>query len=108
MRDPLAVLRARAKQCLPSEPLEITAASPAVLPLELRRWLRTAPPDCPLLILITDQAYSKLLQLRWRSALQICAERIGVRPWAVASVSPALEAIASTPVARLSSNHIAA
>jgi hypothetical protein len=104
LRDPLAVLRARAKRCLPGKPLEITAASPAALPLELRLCLRTAAPNCPLLIVITDQDDTELLQVRWRSALQICATRIGVRPWAVASISPAFEAMASTQAERLSSN----
>lgn len=104
LRDPLPVLRARAQRWLPGEPLEITAASPAALPLEMRRCLRAAPPDSPLLIVIPDQANAELLQVRWRSALQICADRMGARPWAVASLSPALEAMASTPTARLSSN----
>jgi hypothetical protein len=105
LRDPLAVLRARAQGWLPGEPLVITAASPAALPLEMRRCLRAAPADSPLLIVIPDQANAELLQVRWRSALQICADRMGARPWAVASLSPALEAMASTPAARLSSNH---
>ena len=95
LRDPLPVLRARALQDLPGEPLEITAGSSAALPLAFRRCLGAAPPDSPLLILIPDQANAELLQVRWRSALQICAERMGSRPWAVASVSPALEAMAS-------------
>ena len=95
LRDPLPVLRARALQELSGEPLEITAGSSAALPLELRRCLRTAAPECLLLIVITDKADTELLQVRWRSALQICAERMGARPWAVASVSPALEAMAS-------------
>jgi hypothetical protein len=105
LRDPLAVLRARAQRRLPGEPLEITAASPAALPLELQRCMRAAAPDGPLLLVISDQGNSELLQVRWRSALQICADLIGVRPWAVTSVSPALEAMASTPAAYLSSNH---
>lgn len=90
LRDPLAVLRARAQRSLPSEPLEITAASPAALPLDVHRCLRKAPPHRPLLILIPDLDDSKLLQVRWRSALQICTQLIGMRPWGVASVSPRL------------------
>jgi len=58
----------------------------------------------PLLLVIFDQANAELLKVRWRSALQICADCLGARPWAVVSVSPALEAMASTPTARLSSN----
>ena len=96
LRDPLSVLCSRARQRLPAEPLKITASSPAVLPLEVRRCLRIAPPDCPLLIVITDQVDSGLLQVRWCFALQICADSVGARPWAVASFAPALECFGST------------
>ena len=105
LRDPLAVLRARAKRSLPGDPVNITAASPAELPLQVRLCLRTLPSDRPLLILISDQADSELLQIRWQLALKICGKLIGMRPWSVASVSPALETMGSSPVTPLSSNH---
>jgi hypothetical protein len=105
LRDPLGVLRARALLSLPGDAVNITARSPAELPLEVRRCLRTVPPDRPLLILINDQDDSELLQVRWRSALQLCAQLIGVRPWGVASVSPALETMESSPVTPLSLKH---
>lgn len=98
LQDPMPVLRSRAKRSLPGDPVNITATSPAELPLEVSRCLRTLPPERPLLILITDQDDSQLLRLRWRTALQICAQLIGVRPWRVASVSPALESMGSSPV----------
>lgn len=93
--DPLPVLCARAVRLLPGEPIELIATSPAALPLELRQSLREAAPDSPLLLAISDQAHPELLEVRWRSALQICSDRIQARPWAVASLSPALEAMAS-------------
>lgn len=102
LRNPMPVLHSRAKRSLPSDPVNITARSPAELPLEVRGCLRTVPPDRPLLILITDQDDSELLQVRWRSALQLCAQLIGVRPWRVASVSPDLETMGSLPVTPLS------
>jgi len=101
LRDPLPVLCSRARQQLPVEPLEITATAPAVLPLELCRRLRSAPPDCPPLIVIPDQGPLQLLEVRWRAALQICAERIGARPWVVASLSPVLESFSNSPYAQL-------
>ncbi|MCX5969543.1 MAG: exostosin family protein [Cyanobacteria bacterium] len=102
LRDPLPVLRSRALQQLPGEALELTAASPAALPLELRRCLRTAPQDRSLMIQITDQEAPELLQVRWGAALQICAELLGSRPWGVASLSPALERFGSKQCSRLS------
>lgn len=102
LRDPMPILRSRAKGSLPGEPVNITATSPAELPLQLRRCLLTLPSDRPLLILISDQADSKLLQVRWRSALEISTQLIGMRPWGVVSVSPALETMGSSPVRLLS------
>ena len=95
--DPLAALCTRARLRLSADHLEVRAESPGTLPLEVRRSLHSAAPDCPLLIVIADRSSPEILNVRWRAALQMCAERIGARPWAVASVSPALEAFGSTP-----------
>jgi hypothetical protein len=91
LRDPLPVLRSRAQLSLPGDPVYITTTSPSELPLEVRRWLRKAPPNQPLLIVIQDQGDSELLRIRWQTTLHICSELIGDRPWSLASVSPALE-----------------
>jgi hypothetical protein len=40
LRDPMAVLSARARQQLPDDPLEVAATSPAELPLRVRRSLQ--------------------------------------------------------------------
>jgi hypothetical protein len=101
LRDPLSVLRARALHQLPGKPLEIVATTPASLPLEMRRCLRSEPPERALLIQITELETPELLQVRWRAALQICAKLLNSRPWAVASLSPALESFGSSPRPRL-------
>lgn len=97
LRDPMPVLRSRAQLSLPSDPVDITATSPAELPLKVRRCLCKAPPNHPLLILIQDEGDSELLRIRWRSALQVCSEIIGMRSWCVASVSPTLESMDLKP-----------
>ena len=95
LREPMPVLLSRAQLRIPGDPVKITATTPAELPLVVLRCLREAPPDRPLLILISDQADSKLLQVRWGLVLKTCSELIGVRPWSVASASPTLEAYSS-------------
>ena len=101
LQSPLDFLRIRAQSNLPGIPMEITAESPAVLPLELRRCVRTVSQDQSLLIVIPDQAAPALLDVRWRSALTICSDFLGTRPWAVASVSPALESKFSAQSSRI-------
>ena len=101
LRDPLPVLRSRAQLSLPGDPVDITTTSPPELPLEVRRWLRKASPNQPLVIVIQDQGDSELLRIRWRAALQICSELIGDRPWSLASVSPTLETMDLKPEAAL-------
>ena len=95
LRDPLAVLHTRALRRLPGVPVEIVASEPAELPLQLLRCLRQVASGEPVLIKITDQAALELLQIRWRTSLQLCSKLLGSRPWAVASLSPTLEGYGS-------------
>ena len=91
LRDPMAVLNARARQQLPDDPLEVAATSPAQLPLRLRRSLLNAEPSRSVLIRIDDEAPAEHLQIRWQAALRICEPLLGDRPWRVVSLSPGLE-----------------
>ena len=91
LRDPMAVLSARARQQLPDDPLEVAATSPAELPLHLRRSLQTAKPSRSVLIRIDDDAPAERLQIRWQAALRICGLLLGGRPWRVVSLAPGLE-----------------
>jgi hypothetical protein len=91
LRDPMAVLSARARQQLPDDPLEVAATSPAELPLRVRRSLLTAEPYRAVLIRIDDDAPADHLQIRWQAALRICEPLLGDRQWRVVSLSPGLE-----------------
>jgi hypothetical protein len=91
LRDPMAVLSARARQQLPDDPLEVAATSPGELPLRVRRSLLTAEPYRAVLIRIDDDAPADHLQIRWQAALRICEPLLGDRQWRVVSLSPGME-----------------
>jgi len=91
LRDPLPVLRTRAIQRLPREPIFIEAAHPVELPLLLLRTLRDQAPGRSVLIEITDDGPSELLLLRWQSALRLCGPLLADRLAAVVSLVPQLE-----------------
>jgi hypothetical protein len=91
LRDPMAVLSARACQQLPDDPLEVAATGPAELPLRVRRSLQNAESSRSVLIRINDNAPAELLQIRWQAALRICTPLLRDRPWRVVSLSPGLE-----------------
>jgi hypothetical protein len=91
LRDPMAVLSARARQQLPDDPLEVAATSSAELPLRLRRSLLNAEPSRSVLIRIDDDAPAERLEIRWQTALRICAPLLNGRSWRVVSLSPGLE-----------------
>lgn len=91
LADPWAVLTSRARRQLPSNPLVLVAASPAQLPLQLRRSLLNEPPGRSVLIRIEDQAPAELLQVRWQAALRIGKQLLAGRQWRVVSLSPWLE-----------------
>jgi hypothetical protein len=91
LRNPMPVLRSRALESLPAEPIEILALRPGDLPVEVSRNLRNAPPDLPVLIHIPDQEMSGLLHIRWRIALELCKEILGERKWSLVCLSPSLE-----------------
>ena len=94
LRDPLAVLRARALRHLPpGEPVEVHASRPAELPLHLRRSLRDQPQQRSVLIQINDNGSWELLRLRWQTALRLCERQLVDRPSAVVSVVPELEEV---------------
>jgi hypothetical protein len=69
----------------------VAATSPAELPLRVRRSLVNAEPSRSVLIRIDDDAPAERLQIRWRSALRICASLLNGRSWRVVSLSPQLE-----------------
>ena len=91
LRDPMAVLSARARQQLPDAPVQVAATSPAELPLRVRRSLLNAEPSRSVLIRINDDAPAERLQIRWQAALRICEPLFGDRTWRVVSLSPGLE-----------------
>lgn len=91
LRDPLRVLRSRALQRLPGEPMCIEAANPVELPLLLLRTLRDQDPGRSVLIEITDHGPRELLLLRWLGALRLCGPLLADRPAAVVSLVPQLE-----------------
>ena len=91
LRDPMAVLIARARQQLPDDHLEVAATSPAELPLHLRRSLQGAKPSRSVLIRIDDDAPAERLQIRWQAALRICGSLLRGRSWRVVSLAPGLE-----------------
>lgn len=93
LRDPLRVLRSRALQRLPGEPIVIEAAHPVELPLLLLRTLRDQAPGRSVLIEINDHGPHELLLLRWQGALRSCGPLLTDRPSAVVSVVPQLEAL---------------
>jgi hypothetical protein len=91
LQDPLFVLRSRALQRLPGEPLCIKAADPVELPLRLLRSLRDQAPGRSVLIEITDHGPHELLLLRWHGALRLCGPLLADRPAALVSLVPQLE-----------------
>lgn len=93
LRDPLPVLRSRALQHLPGEPVSIQASHPADLPLLLLRTLRHQPSGRSVLIEINDHGPHELLMLRWQGALRLCGPLLADRPAAVVSEVPQLEAL---------------
>jgi len=90
-RDPLCVLRSRALERLPGEPICIKAVHPVVLPRLLLRTLRDQAPGRSVLIEITDHGPHELLLLRWQGALRLCGPLLAERPAAVVSLVPQLE-----------------
>jgi hypothetical protein len=91
LRDPMAVLSARARQQLPDAPVQVAATSPAELPLRVRRSLQNAKLSRSVLIRINDDAPAERLQIRWQAALRICSSLLSGRPWRVVSLAPGLE-----------------
>jgi hypothetical protein len=94
LRDPLRVLRSRALQRLPGEPICIEAAHPVELPLLLLRTLRDQAPGRSVLIEIIDHGSHELLLLRWQGVLRSCGPLLADRPAAVVSLVPQLEVLA--------------
>lgn len=94
LRDPLAVLRARAlRQFPPGKPVEVQASRPAELPLLLLRRLRDQPQQRAVLIQINDTGPQELLRFRWQAALRLCEQQLVGRSAAVVSVVPELEEV---------------
>jgi hypothetical protein len=58
---------------------------------DVRRSLLNAEPSRSVLLFIHDEAPAERLQIRWRSALRVCASLLGGRPWRVVSLAPLLE-----------------
>lgn len=99
LRDPLAVLRARALRQLPrGEPVVVQLSRPAELPVQLLRSLRQQLPQRSVLIQINDTGPWELLRLRWQAALRLCAQQLVGRPAALVSVVPELEEVFSRSV----------
>ena len=71
LRDPMAVLSARARQQLPDGPLEVAATSSAELPLRVRRSLLNAEPSRSVLIRINDDAPAERLQIRFGTGVPL-------------------------------------
>lgn len=94
LRNPLRVLRSRALQRLPGEPICIEAAHPVEFPRLLLRTLREQAPGRSVLIEIVDDGPRELVLLRWQGALRLCGPLLADRPAAVVSVVPQLEALA--------------
>jgi hypothetical protein len=97
LRNPRALLLAAAHRRLagaagPAQ--ELRAHEPASLPLELHRLLFRLPPEQAVLLEIVDGAPLPLLELRWRSALQLCRGLLADRPWAISCRSAVLEELA--------------
>jgi hypothetical protein len=90
LHDPIAVLRSRALQDLPADPVSVVAYTPAQLPLQLRRSLLGEPPERPVLIQIEDHAPAELAQLRWGPALRTCRHLLSTRTFRVVSLAPLL------------------
>ena len=91
----LTAARQRLGNGLSQGHLEHQATSPASLPIELRRLLRQAAPEQPLLLQIIDPAPLPLLEARWRSPLQLCGSLLGEHPWRISCRSPKLELLAA-------------
>jgi hypothetical protein len=91
LRDPMAVLSARARQQLPDDPLEVVATSTSELPLRVRRSLLSSEPSRSVLIRIDAAAPAERLHIRWQAALRLCEPLLGDRTWRVVSLAPALE-----------------
>ena len=91
----LAAARQRLGNGLSQGHLEHQATSPASLPIELRRLLRQAAPEQPLLLQIIDPSPLPLLEARWRSPLQLCGSLLGEHPWRISCRSPKLELLAA-------------
>lgn len=89
--DPLRVMRTRALQRLPGNPLRIEVTNPVELPLLLLRTLRDQSPGRSVLIEITDHGPHELLLLRWQGVLRLSVPLLADRPVEVVSVVPQLE-----------------
>jgi hypothetical protein len=79
-------------------PLELlTQDDPSELPLQVKRWLRTAGRTPQLLIQLLDTRPLKQQQLLWGSAVRLCGDLL--RPhgitWELSSPSPDLEQLAA-------------